>query len=176
MGCPINHYWLLADETNRYPHSEKINPEFSVSMEEMTNFIGLAFMSVYNIRLSNRDYWSTDSDLLCAAFSNTISRNGFFKIKSYLYAANNQMLKYSGMAKVVPLYDLLNEKLNTFSVVHEDLSIDESMVPYLGNKTPISCTDIWRKSWWIRWSLGYPCCEEQIESLPATKYSQCLFW
>ena len=121
---------------------KKINPEFSVSMEEMTNFIGLAFMSVYNIRLSNRDYWSTDSDLYCAAFSNTISRNGFFKIKSYLYTANNQMLKYSGMAKVVPLYDLLNEKLNTFSVVHEDLSIDESMVPYLGNKTPISCTDI----------------------------------
>ena len=42
-------------------------------MEEMMNFIGLVFMSGYNIRLSERDYWGTDSDLLCAVFSNTMS-------------------------------------------------------------------------------------------------------
>ena len=122
---------LLVDETNRYAHSEKNNLEFSVSMEEMMNFIGLVFMSGYNIRLSERDYWSTDPDLLCAAFSNTMSRNRFCKIK-YLHAANNQMLKDSRMAKVAPLYDLLNEKLQSFGAVHEDLSIDESMVPYFG--------------------------------------------
>ena len=42
------------------------------------------------------------------------------------------MLKDSRMAKVAPLHDLLNEKVQSFGVVHEDLSIDESMVPYFG--------------------------------------------
>ena len=34
------------------------------------------------------------------------------------------------MAKVEPLYDLLNEKIQQFGIPHEELSIDESMVPY----------------------------------------------
>ena len=42
---------LLVDETNRYAHSEKHNAGFSVSMEEMINFIGLVLsleiLSVY---------------------------------------------------------------------------------------------------------------------------------
>ena len=36
------------------------------------------------------------------------------------------------MAKVEPLYDLLNEKIQQFGIAHEDLSIDELMVPYYG--------------------------------------------
>ena len=66
---------LLVVESNRYAHSEKNNPEFSVSMEEMMNFVGLVFMSGCNIRLFEKDYWRTDPDLLCAASSNTMSRN-----------------------------------------------------------------------------------------------------
>ena len=53
------------------------------------------------------------------------------------------MLKDSHMAKVAPLYDLLNEKLQSFGVVHEDLSTDESMVSYFGRH---SCKQfIWAK-------------------------------
>ena len=42
------------------------------------------------------------------------------------------MLKDSHMAKVAPLFDLLNEKLQSFGVVHEYLSTDKSMVPNFG--------------------------------------------
>ena len=31
-----------------------------------------------------------------------------------------------------PLYDLLNKKIQQFGIVHEDLSIDDSMVLYYG--------------------------------------------
>ncbi len=34
------------------------------------------------------------------------------------------------MAKIKPLYDRINEKLTQYWVLHEDLSIDKSMVPY----------------------------------------------
>ena len=40
------------------------------------------------------------------------------------HAADNQSLIESRMAEVEPLYDLLK-----FGIAHEDLSIDESMVP-----------------------------------------------
>ena len=123
---------FLVNETNRYATENKNKPEFSVSMEEMMQFIGLIFLSGYNIRLSERDYWRTDPDLRCDAFCTAMSRNRFFEIKAVLHAANNQHLSDCRMAKVKPLYDILNKKLRRFGVVHEDLSIDESMVPYYG--------------------------------------------
>ena len=37
------------------------------------------------------------------------------------------------MAKVEPLYNLLNQKLQAYGIFHEDLSIDELMVLYYGH-------------------------------------------
>ena len=152
---------FLVNETNRYATCNKNKPKFSVSMEEMMQFIGLIFLSAYNIRLSERDYWSTDPDLRCDAFCTTMSRNRFFEIKSVLHAANNQCLSDCRMAKVKPLYDILNEKLRRFGVVHEDLSTDESMVPYYGRH---SCKQFIRgkpirfgyKLWVLASSTGLP--------------------
>ena len=58
-----------------------------------------------------------------------MSQNRFFEFKSYLHAADNQSLGDTRMAKVKPLYNLLNEKLSMFVVFQEDLSVDESRVP-----------------------------------------------
>ena len=69
---------FLVNETNRYATENKNKPEFSVSTEEMMQFIGLIFLSGYNIRFSERDYWSADPDLRCDAFSTAMSRNRFF--------------------------------------------------------------------------------------------------
>ena len=110
---------LLVNETNRYANRDKNNPSFQVSAKNI-------FLSGYKIRKSERDYWSTDPHLRCDAFVVCMSRNGFFKIKSFLHAADNQSLHETRMAKVNPLYNILNGKLNMFGVVHEDLSIDES--------------------------------------------------
>ena len=65
------------------------------------------------------------------------------------------------MAKVKPLYDILNKKLRRFGVVHEGLSIDESMVPYYGRH---SCKQFIRekpirfgyKLWVLASSTGLP--------------------
>ena len=103
---------------------------FSVSKEEMMNFVGLLSLSGYNIRKSQRDYWSIDPDLVCNSFQETMSRNRFDKIKSVFHVADNSFLEQdSRMAEVKPLYDLLNTKIVQFGIVHESLSIDESMVP-----------------------------------------------
>ena len=94
------------------------------------NFVGLLSLSGYNIRKSQRDYWSIDPDLVCNSFQETMSRNRFDKIKSVFHVADNSFLEQdSRMAEVKPLYDLLNTKIVQFGIVHESLSVDESMVP-----------------------------------------------
>ena len=121
---------LPLHETNQYVNGEKNKPQFKVTLEELKNFIGLTFLSDYNIRLAERDYWGVDADLRFDTFCETMRRNRFFEIKSFFYAAENQSLSESRMAKAELLYDLLNEKIQQFGIVHEDLSVDESMIPY----------------------------------------------
>ena len=104
---------FLVKETNRYATCNKNKPEFSVFMEKMMQFIGLIFLPAYNMRLSERDYWSTDPDLRCDAFCTTMSRNRVFEIKMVLHAANNQCLSDCRMAKVKPLHQ---RKTDSFRV------------------------------------------------------------
>ena len=77
---------LLLHEINQYANRDKNKPQFKVTLEELKNFIGLIFLSGYNIRLAERDYWSVDPDLRCDTFCETMSRNRFFEIKSFLHA------------------------------------------------------------------------------------------
>ena len=106
---------------------------FSISKEEMINFIGLIFLSGYNIRKSTRDYWSVDPDIGCSSFRETMSRNRFEEIKCVFHVADNAFLEQdSRMSKVKPIYDMINEKIAQFGILHESLSVDESMVPYFG--------------------------------------------
>ena len=124
---------LLMEQTTIYAIRDKNKPNFSVSKGEMSNFIGLIFLSGYNIHKSQYDYWSVSPDLRCDSFRETMSRNRFAEIKPFLHAADNNALQEdTRMAKLKPLYNILNEKLVQFGIVHDSLSVDKSMVPYFG--------------------------------------------
>ena len=101
---------LLVEQTNRYANRDKNNLQFSVTNDEMLKFIGIIFLSGYNQRTSETGYWSKSPDLECSIVASTMSRTRFQHIKSYLQAADNQNLAETKMAKVEPLYQLLNEK------------------------------------------------------------------
>ena len=124
-------------------------------------FIGLLVLSAINIRSAERHYWSKLPGLKCEVFAETMSRNRFQAIKSYLHAACNQNLGANRMAKITPLYDLLNSKLQQFGVLYENLSVDESMVPYFGRH---SCKQYTKgkpirfgyKCWILASSTGIP--------------------
>ena len=123
---------LLLHETNQYTTRDKNKPQFKVTLEKLKIFIGLIFLSGYKITLVECDYWSADPDLRCNTICERMGRKRFFKVKSFLHAADNQSLSESRMAKVEPLYDLLNKKNHQFGIAHEDLSIYEYMVSYCG--------------------------------------------
>ena len=123
---------LLLHETSEYDNRDKNKPQFKVTLEELKNFIGLIFLSGYNIRLAERDYWGVDPDLRCDTFCETMNGSRFFEVKLFLHAADNQSLSKSRMVKVEPLCDLMNKNIQQFRTAHDDLSIGESMVLYYG--------------------------------------------
>ena len=90
---------LLLFETKQYANRDKNKPHFKVTLEEPKNFIGLIFLSGYNIRLTEQDYWSVDPDLRCDTFCETMSRSRLSEIKSFLHAAANQFLVEFHMVK-----------------------------------------------------------------------------
>ena len=152
---------MLANETNRYANRDKNDPYFWITDAELGQFLGLLLLSGYNVRHSERDYWSTNPQFECPYFVKTMPRARFFKIKRFLHAADNQRLDSSKMAKVKPLYDLINSCMTVHGILHEELSIDESMIPYFGRH---SCKQFIRskpirfgyKMWALCSSTGMP--------------------
>ena len=69
---------LIITESNRYANRDKNNPSFELTEETFWNFFGLLLLSGYNIRSSERDYWSKSPDLACTLFIETMSRKKNF--------------------------------------------------------------------------------------------------
>ena len=107
-----------------------MNTKFKVSKDEIKNFIGLLSNSGYNYHSNANDYWSTAPDLSAPLFAKTMSRQRFRDIKHYFHVCDNMNLGTEKMAKVIPIYDVLNSKIQSFGILHSQLSIDESMVSY----------------------------------------------
>ena len=89
-----------------------------------------------------------------------MSRQRFRDIKRYLHVCDNINLGTEKMAKVIPIYDVLNRKLS-FGILHSQLSIDKLMVPYFGKH---SCKQFIRgkpiqfgyKCWMLASATGMP--------------------
>ena len=127
----------------------------------MMKFIGVIFLSGYNKRTCETDFWSKSPDLECLIDASAMSRTRFQHIKSYFHAADNQNLSEPKTAKMEPLYQILNEKFQRYGIFHENLRIDESMVPYFGRH---SCKQFIRgktirfgyKIWMLASNIGLP--------------------
>jgi hypothetical protein len=81
-----------------------------------------------------RLYWSSENDVRNDMIVNAMSRNQFDEILSKLHCANNAELPQSDrFGKVRPLISHLNEKYMQHWQVSQQLSVDESMMPYYGH-------------------------------------------
>ena len=123
----------LVVQTILYAQRDKNNPSFTVTLEEMRQFLGLLLISGYHSLPGENDYWSTAEDFTSPVFAQTMARDKFRGIKRYLHLADNQKLSSSKVAKVAPFYLSLVRQFQQFGVYHTHLSIDEEMVPYHGH-------------------------------------------
>jgi len=151
---------LLTDNSNKYA-LQKGRHAFTTSPMELRLFVAILFTSGYAPLPRRRLYWEPSPDVQNVAVSNAMTRNRFEELMENIHVADNDNLAPNDrMAKVRPLFTALNSKFITHFPRQQDLSVDESMVPYYGRHSakqyirgkPIR---FGYKVWSINTSLGY---------------------
>lgn len=122
---------LMVQETNRYAYNK--NLDGNVTRIEMKAFLGVIVMSGYVTLPRRRMFWEKSVDTHSDLVSKAISRNRFEFIMSNLhFADNNNLDPNDKFSKIRPLFSHLNKKFMSMSILEENHSVDESMVPYFG--------------------------------------------
>lgn len=117
---------LYANQNNRH--------NFSLDSKDLKRFFGILLLSGYMQLPSERAYWSLDEDLGVSLVPRTMSRNRFLEIKQNLHFADNSLANNSTdkMFKLRPICNLIERNSCQWGILHENLSIDESMIKYFG--------------------------------------------
>ena len=77
--------------------------------------------------------WDSQSDCTIKDVVKTMTRTRFWQIKKFIHFSDNTNLdKSDKFAKLRPLINLMNEKLDSCGTIEDVYTIDEQMVPYSG--------------------------------------------
>ncbi|XP_055709013.1 piggyBac transposable element-derived protein 3-like [Phlebotomus papatasi] len=123
----------ICDETIKYARQSG-NMVFTVSREEIFQYLGIFLVSGYVKLPEQKMYFETPEDTLNLLVSGAMSRTTFEKIHRYLhFNDNNHIVKEDKIYKVRPLVDHLNKKFSELrEPFGEEFSINEAMEPYYG--------------------------------------------
>ena len=123
----------IVEKTNLYADLDCNFPAFWTGREDISSFLGVLLLLGYHHLPEEYHHWSNCEDLGVPIVSKAMSRAGFRNIKRHIHFADNHNLEQGNkIAKVAPVYISVKATLAKFGVFNEDLSIDESMVPYFG--------------------------------------------
>lgn len=140
---PIEIFNLYADAIVEHIHkqsltyaAQKNEHGFLLTQHDIRAFLGILIFSGYHKLPRENMYWEKSPDCSTSIVSNTMSRNRYKEIKKYIhFNDNSQIEKDDKYFKVRPLYDILNNSLNQFGVMSQQLTIDERMVKYFGRNS-----------------------------------------
>lgn len=134
---------LMVTETNRTAHQtisarrlsrrSRLRDWVPTTAAEMKKFLGLLlYMGLVSLpRIS--DYWSSSTLYKNSVAPQTMSRNRFQILLRFWHFNDNENPGENGrLAKVAPLLSLLNRLFKEIKIADEELTIDESMIPFRG--------------------------------------------
>ena len=136
---PDEFYDQLLVETNRYAIQQReeknnFNLWSPVTKEELMAFVGLNIAIGIISLPSIEDYWSTDPILSHSWFHVIMSRDRFREILRYVHLVNNKKAPsrsnphFDKLWKVRPILDVLSNTAPKLYRLHQQISIDESMI------------------------------------------------
>ena len=138
---------LLVAETNRYaslqlPHRQHSRTWSDVSVEEMKAFIGmLILMGIVQLPRIEM-YWQVDDDLTrTPGISSIMSHVHFQQIFRFLHLADSSRQIPAGqpghdkLYKVRRYVDLITNQFTANYTLHQQVTIDEAMIPFKGRLT-----------------------------------------
>ncbi|CAK1591406.1 unnamed protein product [Parnassius mnemosyne] len=123
---------MFVENSRRYAVFE--GKHFDVTKEEIRLVLAILLLSGYNVQARNRMYWDTGIDTYHPGVANAISRSRFEQILRFMHVSDNAALDVQDkFTKVRPLWEKLNEKWMKYWPQYNEVSIDESMIPYYGH-------------------------------------------
>ncbi|KAL8585552.1 hypothetical protein ACOMHN_046212 [Nucella lapillus] len=124
----------IVDQTNLYARRDKGNHNFVTTRQEFRTFMAILLLSGYNQLPRRNMYWDRNSDCHNTAVSGAMSRNRFDEHIRYLHLADNNTLDPNNkVSKVRAFLLMINERCLLYFPQQQNISIDESMVPYFGH-------------------------------------------
>ena len=150
----------IVAQTERYAQ-QCGDHRFNTSVSEIRGFLGILFISGYAPLPRRPLYWENEEDVHNPAVAGAMPRNRFDLLMKYLHLADNQHLTQGDKStKVRPLYDMLNKRFIKYFPLSQEVSIDESMVPYYGKHSMKQCIRgkpirFGYKQWVLATPLGY---------------------
>ncbi|XP_050497402.1 piggyBac transposable element-derived protein 3-like [Diabrotica virgifera virgifera] len=121
----------IVRETNSYA-GQKLVHNLNATSAEILTFVAVLLLSGYHPLPCRRLYWTVDEDVHTPIVSNTMRRNRFDELMSFIHLADNQSNDGTDrMYKFRPLLDMLNSAFKQITP-GPTVSVDESMIPYYG--------------------------------------------
>ena len=135
---------LLVRETNRFAEQSlaaaNTTTTWETTIEEMKAYLGFSIVMGINRLPEIRDYWANDSKLHNSFIASRITRRRFEEISRYLHFVNNMGLPlrdepgYHRLQKVLPVVNMMRDRLLKNYNPHPQNSIDEAMIPFKGKQ------------------------------------------
>ena len=141
-------YLTMCKETNRYasqflakaalkPHS-RFAKWVDCMPEEIKVFLAMTIAMGLVVQLDLSEYWTTSEVNETPFFKTLMSRDRFWLLMSFFHLANNEDMIKRGQPGHDPLFKLCRVYKNIISrfhqvcIPHQELSLDEGMVPWRG--------------------------------------------
>ncbi len=127
---------LHSVEMHSVPHKRR--PWHDVTIEEMSAYIGVCMLMGIIVLPRIEMYWSQKHALLSQPLSQIMSLTRFEQISRYLHICNvseqipHGQPGYDPLFKLRKLLDMIVPKLQSEYNPHEQMSIDEAMIPFKG--------------------------------------------
>jgi hypothetical protein len=140
----------IATETNRYAEQYFENNQnlgtFSrfrkwqnTCASEIKRYIALILAMGIISQSDINEYWSTDPVTSTPFFPATMSRDRFLLITSFLHLSNNDNFiprenpGHDPLFKLGPIFKRMISRFNSAYMPHQNISLDEGMIPWRGN-------------------------------------------
>ena len=121
----------ITQMTNMYAMQN--SKQLGATASEIRLTIAILLISGYIPLANRRMYWELSEDVHNEAVSSAMPLNRFEELLRFIHVCDNTNLDATDkLTKLRPLYLMLNERFLQHWPVEQDVSIDESMVPYYG--------------------------------------------
>ena len=124
---------FFSDELKKYIIDSTAERGYELTFDRFELFLGIIIFTIFNKRLSQRDYWSTNVLLGADVVRSAMPRTEFDKIKSKIkfHKSSDENTKDKAW-RVRSIMNIFNKNIKNFGYFCTALSIDEMMVKFYG--------------------------------------------